>query len=87
VNEEQVRRIVLDALGRIAPEIDAGLLQEKEPLRDQVELDSMDFLNLVIDLHQQLGVEIPETDYAQVATLDDMVRYLVRRTEAMGHRP
>jgi acyl carrier protein len=82
VNEDEVRPIVIDALRRIAPEIDAGMIEGKERLRDQVDLDSMDFLNLVIDLHKQLGVEIPETDYPQVATLDDMVRYLVRRTES-----
>lgn len=82
MNEEKVRRMVHDALRRIAPEIDPDTLQGKERLRDQVDLDSMDFLNLVIELHKQLGVEIPESDYAQVATLDDMVRYLVRRTES-----
>ena len=87
MNEEKVRRIVFDALRRIAPEIDPGTLQGKERLRDQVDLDSMDFLSLVIDLHKQLGVEIPETDYPQVATLDDMVRYLLMRTGAAGQRP
>lgn len=79
MNEHQAREVVLSAIQRIAPEIDPAAILGGEPLREQVELDSMDFLNLLIDLHKQTGVEIPETDYTRVARLDDMVRYLASR--------
>ncbi len=55
-------------------------------LREQTDLDSMDFLNLVIGLHQTLGVEIPEADYPRLATLDGLAAYLAAKLEA-GARP
>lgn len=75
---------MLAALTRIAPEVDAATLRGNEPLRQQVDIDSMDFLNLIIELHRDLGVEIPESDYAELTTLDDMVKYLSARAPAPG---
>lgn len=73
---ETLRRSVLDALRRIAPEISPDALQRAKPLRDQVDLDSMDWLNFLVALHEKLGVEIPESDYARLVTLDDLLTYL-----------
>ena len=60
-------------------------------LRDQLDLDSMDVLNFVVALHQELGVEIPETDYAKLITLDAIVTYraarLVARPNLINRRP
>ena len=50
-----------------------------QPLRDQVDLDSMDFLNFLVRLHEKLGVDVPEADYAKLVTLDDFVAYLGAR--------
>ena len=74
-----VRAAVLSAITRIAPEIDPATLEGDEPLRQQVDLDSMDFLNLMIDVHRELGVDIPEADYGRLTTLDAIVRYLDAR--------
>lgn len=74
-----VRGAVLAALARIAPEVDPATLKGAVPLREQVDIDSMDFLNLVIDLHRELGIDIPESDYGKLSTLDDMVSYLGTR--------
>lgn len=74
-----VRAAVLACIQRLAPEADLAALKGSEPLRRQLDIDSMDHLNLVIDLHRVLGVEIPEADYHEIATLDDMVRYLETR--------
>jgi acyl carrier protein len=75
----EVRAAVLRALGDIAPEADFASLKPEVPLRDQLDLDSMDILNLVTALHAALGVEIPEADYPRLTTLDACVEYLDAR--------
>ena len=76
---EEVIAIVIDELGRIAPETDASRLDPNAELRDELDIDSMDFLNLVTALAERLVIEIPETDYPKLATLGDAVDYLVQR--------
>lgn len=72
----ELRTHVLDALGGIAPEADPATLRSDAPLRDQLDLDSMDFLNLLVAVHQRTGVEIPEADYGKLGSLDQIVAYL-----------
>jgi acyl carrier protein len=79
---EQIRSAILDTLCTIAPEIDPAGIVPGAPLREQIDLDSMDFLNVIIRLHETLGIDIPESDYAQLATLDSAVDYLARRSGA-----
>jgi len=76
VNEDAIRRAVLDALRSVAPETDPETLRGDEPIQDQLEIDSMDFLNWVIAVNQLTGVEIPERDYRRMATLDGAVEYI-----------
>jgi len=76
---------VLDTLAAIAPEVPGDQLAVDQPLRAQVDLDSMDWLNFLIGLHQRFGVDIPETDYAQLIHLRAIVDYLAaRRPPATG---
>jgi acyl carrier protein len=84
MNEQELRAAVLGALCRIAPEVIAGELQPAVPLRDQVDLDSMDWLSFLVGLHARLGVDIPEADYRKLVTFDDLVAYLGARLEAPG---
>jgi acyl carrier protein len=79
VNEDQLRHAVLQALYSIAPEAEDERIDPQTSLRDQLDIDSMDYLNFLVALKNAIGVEIPEGDYAQVATLDDCVRYLAAR--------
>jgi acyl carrier protein len=81
VTREEIRATVLRVLGEIAPEIDPAGLRPAAPLRDQVDLDSMDFLNFAIGLHEALGVDVPEADYPRLATLDGAVAYLAAAIE------
>ncbi len=67
---------VLDILRSIAPEVEPGDLDPTRPLRHQVDLDSMDWLNFLVALHERLGIDIPEADYAQLVTLDNVLDYL-----------
>jgi acyl carrier protein len=70
---------ILTALGAVAPEADLSALDPAEPIRDQLDLDSMDFLNFVVSLHERLGVDVPEADYGKLATVDGAVAYLAAR--------
>ncbi len=79
---EEIRQVVLRVLGEIAPEADLSSLKPDVGIRDQLDIDSMDFLNFVIAVHQSLGVEIPESDYPKLATLEGAVAYLAARLGA-----
>jgi|APFre7841882630_1041343.scaffolds.fasta_scaffold449723_1 acyl carrier protein len=79
MNDRDLREAVLAALCRIAPEVAPGDVEPATPLRDQVDLDSMDWLNFLVALHGRLGVDIPEADYRKLVTLDDLCAYLAAR--------
>lgn len=76
MTKDEIRGAVLRVLGQIAPEANLSKLKPNLRLRDQLDLDSMDVLNFVIALHKELGVDIPETAYSKLATLDSCVEYL-----------
>jgi acyl carrier protein len=69
-------KTVLTLLRSIAPEIEPDTLEAGRALRSQVDLDSMDWLNFLVSLHQHFGVEIAEADYAKLVCLNDVVDYL-----------
>jgi acyl carrier protein len=76
----EISETVLRVLGDIAPEMDPAAIRSDVSLRDQLDIDSMDFLNFAVALDEELGVEIPESDYGQVQTLDGIVEYLFARS-------
>lgn len=84
MSTNDIREAILRALRRIAPEADPPTIDPARPLREQVDLDSVDFLNFLIGVHQELGVEVPEEDYPQVATLAGCVAYVEARMPAAG---
>jgi acyl carrier protein len=73
-NETQEK--VLRVLGQIAPEADLTQLKPDRRIRDQLDIDSMDLLNFAIGLHKEFGIDIPEADYPQLATLSGCISYL-----------
>lgn len=75
MNERDLRTLVAELLADIAPEADLGRVRADEDLRQALDLDSMDFLNLVIALHEHSGREIPEADYPELYTIAGMTRY------------
>lgn len=79
---DQIRATVLDALSDVAPEVDPATLRPDVDLRDQLDIDSMDFLNFVVAVHEQLHVDIPEADYPRLQSLDDFVGYVAERVPA-----
>ena len=76
MNESEIRPRVLAIMKSIAPELEESELRADRPLRNQIDLDSMDWLNFLVALHEKLHVDIPEADYAKLVTLDDLVGYL-----------
>jgi acyl carrier protein len=72
----EVREVVVDILEGIAPDEDLSGLKDDVALREQLELDSMDFLDIVMELRKRYRVQIPEDDYIQLATMDSTIQYL-----------
>jgi acyl carrier protein len=81
---EQLLRQVLRALAGVAPDADLASLRPDQAFRDQIELDSLDFLNFVLALEKHLRIEVPESDYPKLATLDGCVAYLGGVRERSG---
>jgi acyl carrier protein len=79
VTTDDLRTLAIRTLQGIAPEVDAAALRGDRPLREQVDLDSVDWLNYLVGLHEATGVDIPEADYGQLVTLDALVAYLAAR--------
>lgn len=78
------RAAFLEELTRVAPDIDPAMVGDNDHIQDDLELDSMDVLNLVAALHERLGVNIPEADYEEIATPGLAVPYLARKAAAGG---
>ena len=79
-DDTTLRATIVETLRRIAPEVSAQSLQHAVPLRDQVDLDSMDWLNFLVALAERFKVEIPESDYRRLVTLDEVAAYLAARS-------
>ena len=79
MTEAEVRDAVLKVLRKIAPEADLQALDPVQDLRAVLDIDSFDYLQLMIGLHQSLGVNIPESDYPQLSTLAGIIQYLLTR--------
>ena len=73
--DDYVRQKILAALASIAPELEPMELDAEINFRDQMDFDSMDFLNFAIKLHKTFGIDIPETDYPKLYNLDDCIAY------------
>lgn len=76
MTRDEIIAAVADELGKIAPEIDLDLIDGTADLREEFDIDSMDFLTFVTALHERMGIDIPEADYAKLETLDATVAYL-----------
>ncbi len=75
----EIRQVIIDILSKIAPDEDLSNLDDEKPFRDQMELDSMDFLDIVMELRKQYRIQIPEEDYHHLVTMQSTVDYLTPR--------
>ena len=72
----EIREVILEILGNIAPDEDLSALKDDVPFREQLELDSMDFLDIVMELRKRHRIQIPEDDYVELASMNSTVQYL-----------
>ncbi|MBU0674690.1 MAG: acyl carrier protein [Proteobacteria bacterium] len=79
MNKEEIRDVILEIIQDIDEDADISDLQSDLPLRDQLDLDSMDFLDIVMELRKRYKLQIPEADYPELASLDSCVAYLEPR--------
>jgi acyl carrier protein len=75
MTKEECKQVVLDIIAEIAPDEDLSEVKPNVRLRDQLDLDSMDFLDIVMELRKQYGIEVPEADYMKLASLDSCAEY------------
>ena len=78
MNKIEAKSLIIDVLSGIAPEADYAALPANAQLREELDLNSMDFLNFVTALHERTKIDIPEADYPKLFTLDGAVDYLCR---------
>jgi acyl carrier protein len=81
MTEAEIKQVVREALGNVAPEVDLDAIDPAKDLRDQIDIDSVDFLNFVIGLHRVLNIEIPDADVAKLTTLKGCADYLAARVK------
>jgi len=77
-----IRQIVEEELNNIAPEVDMASVDPAADLREALDIDSMDFLNFITAIHHRLNVDIPETDYRKLVTLDGATAYIEERLKS-----
>lgn len=80
---EGIRKAIIDIISEIVPDEDLSGLDADKPLRDQIDLDSMDFLDIVMELRKRYSVEVPEQDYEELATMSSTVNYLLPKMESL----
>lgn len=81
--EEQVRKIILGIIQVVAPDADLSNVRGDVRLRDQLDMDSMDFLDIVMELRKRYKIEVPKEDYPLLATLDSCVTYLAPKFQSL----
>lgn len=79
MDREELKQAILQTLTSIAPEVDPASIEPAQLLREQVDLDSADWLNFLVALHERLGVDIPDADVARLTTLDKLTDYCGRK--------
>ncbi len=76
MTREEVRRAVVNILEDIAPDVDLSSIKDDVTLREQMDLDSMDFLDIVMELRKRFNIEVPESDYQQLVSMSSCIQYL-----------
>jgi acyl carrier protein len=82
MSDIDIRQVIEEELGNIAPEADLTTVDPKADLREALDVDSMDFLNFITAIHQRLGIDIPELDYPKLVTLNGAVTYLTEHLKS-----
>ena len=84
MTKDDCKKLVIDIISDIAPDEDLSAIKPDIRLRDQLQLDSMDFLDIVMELRKRHGIEVPEAEYQQLASLDSSAEYLTPKFNALA---
>ncbi len=84
MTKDECKKLVVGIIADIAPDEDLSHLKPEVRLRDQLQLDSMDFLDIVMELRKRHSIEVPEADYIQLASLDSCADYLTPKFNALA---
>ncbi len=84
MTKDECKQRVIDIIADIAPDEDLSNVKSDVKLRDQLQIDSMDFLDIVMELRKRHGIEVPEADYPQLASLDSSAEYLTPKFNALA---
>ena len=76
MNRDEVRQAIVNILKDIAPDEDVSSIEDDAVLREQIDLDSMDFLDIVMELRKRFDIEVPESDYQELASMASCIQYL-----------
>ncbi len=79
MTEVEIRSLIAELIGEIAPEAEMTTLSDDQDMRDALDLDSMDFNNLIIAIHKRTGIDVPESDYRKLFTMRGAIAYLTAR--------
>ncbi len=82
MTKDDCKKLVIEIISDIAPDEDLSTIKSDVRLRDQLQLDSMDFLDIVMELRKRHGIEVPEADYGQLASLESCAEYLTPKFPA-----
>ncbi|MCH6258932.1 phosphopantetheine-binding protein [Puniceicoccaceae bacterium K14] len=83
MTNEECKQVVIDIIAEIAPDEDVSDINPDVALREQLDLDSMDFLDIVMELRKKHGIEVPEADYGELASLGSCAAYLTPKFNAL----
>jgi acyl carrier protein len=84
MTNDEIKQAVTDIIADVAPDEDVTNIKPDVRLRDQLELDSMDFLDIVMELRKRHNIEVPEAEYPELASLDSCATYLAPKFAALG---
>lgn len=79
MNKEEIKDIIIEEILNIAPDVEEDEITMNDNIQTSLEIDSYDFLNILVALNERVGVEVPESDYAKVDTLSNMIEYFKNR--------
>jgi acyl carrier protein len=86
MTDQEIKQSILDIIGKIDPDADLSDINPDVRLREQIDLDSMDFLDIVMELRKQYGVEVPEAEYKELATLTSSTTYLRPKLSSVAYK-
>ena len=84
MTKDDIKKLIIEIIADIAPDEDTSNLKPDVRLREQLQLDSMDFLDIVMELRKRHGIEVPESEYMKLASLNSSAEYLVPKFAALG---